>query len=75
MDRLVLPDPILRPPRVPPLLSCQIQQRPGHLRCLLQEAELHVLRARLHGGILNKARRGELHGHLPVGFVYTPTAA
>ena len=30
MDRLVLADPILRPTRAPPLLSCQIQQRPGH---------------------------------------------
>jgi len=34
------------------------------------EAELHVLRARLQGGILNKARRGELQCPLPVGFVY-----
>ena len=31
MDRLVLADPILRPTREPPLLSPQIQQRPGHL--------------------------------------------
>ncbi len=38
----------------------------------MSEAELHVLRARLRGGILNKARRGELRGHLPVGFVYDP---
>jgi hypothetical protein len=29
-----------------------------------------VLRARLQGGILNKARRGELQCPLPVGFVY-----
>lgn len=36
------------------------------------EAELHVLRARLRGGILNKARRGELKSPLPVGFVYDP---
>ena len=42
------------------------------LKGTMSEAELHVLRARLRGGILNKARRGELHGHLPVGFVYTP---
>ncbi len=31
---------------------------------------LHVLRARLQGGILNKARRGELECPLPVGFLY-----
>jgi hypothetical protein len=36
----------------------------------MSEAELHVLRARLQGGILNKARRGELQCPLPVGFVY-----
>jgi DNA invertase Pin-like site-specific DNA recombinase len=26
----------------------------------MSEAELHVMRARLRGGLLNKARRGEL---------------
>lgn len=36
----------------------------------MSEAELHMLRARLRGGILNKARRGELPGPLPVGFLY-----
>jgi hypothetical protein len=36
----------------------------------MSEAELHVLRARLQGGILNKARRGELRVPLPVGLVY-----
>lgn len=36
------------------------------------EAELHILRARLRGGVLNKARRGELRLGLPVGFVYDP---
>jgi len=30
------------------------------LKGTMSEAELHVLRARLQGGILNKARRGEL---------------
>ena len=29
------------------------------LKGTMSEAELHVLRARLQGGILNKARRGE----------------
>jgi DNA invertase Pin-like site-specific DNA recombinase len=40
------------------------------LKGTMSEAELHVLRARLRGGILNKARRGELEIRLPVGFVY-----
>lgn len=34
------------------------------------EAELHVLRARLQGGIESKARRGELKMRLPTGLVY-----
>src|SRR3989449_2268203 len=40
------------------------------LKGTMSEAELHVLRARLRGGIVNKARRGELEVPLPVGFVY-----
>src|SRR5450759_1033101 len=36
----------------------------------LSEAELHVLHARLQGGIANKARRGELRKPLPTGLVY-----
>lgn len=36
----------------------------------MSEAELHMLRARLQGGLLNKARRGELKLRLPLGFVY-----
>ncbi len=40
------------------------------LKGTMSEAELHVLRARLRGGIVNKARRGELQGPLPVGFLY-----
>ena len=40
------------------------------LKGTMSEAELHVLRARLRGGLLNKARRGELHCRLPVGLVY-----
>ncbi len=51
---------------------------PGHfndrlllgLKGTMSEAELHVLRARLRGGILSKAARGELKTRLPVGFVY-----
>jgi DNA invertase Pin-like site-specific DNA recombinase len=34
------------------------------------QAELHIIRARLHGGKLNKAERGELRFPLPVGFVF-----
>src|ERR1700693_1486158 len=40
------------------------------LKGTMSEAELHVLRARLRGGLLNKARRGELRCRLPVGLVY-----
>ena len=36
----------------------------------MSEAELHVLKARLRGGILNKVRRGEYRCSLPTGFVY-----
>jgi len=40
------------------------------LKGTMSEAELHVLRARLQGGIRSKARRGELRMPLPVGLVY-----
>jgi DNA invertase Pin-like site-specific DNA recombinase len=40
------------------------------LKGTMSEAELHVLRARLRGGIESKARRGELKSPLPVGFTY-----
>jgi DNA invertase Pin-like site-specific DNA recombinase len=51
---------------------------PGHfndrlllgLKGTMSEAELHLLRARLLGGQLNKARRGELWIKPPIGFVY-----
>jgi DNA invertase Pin-like site-specific DNA recombinase len=42
------------------------------LKGQMSEAELHLLRARLRGGVLSKARRGELASPLPVGFVYDP---
>lgn len=42
------------------------------LKGTLSEAELHMLRGRLRGGIINKARRGELRLALPVGFIYDP---
>ena len=40
------------------------------LKGTMSEAELHLLRARLIGGQLNKARRGELWIRPPLGFVY-----
>ena len=40
------------------------------LKGTMSEAELHVIRARLQGGLINKARRGELQCSLPVGLVY-----
>ena len=40
------------------------------LKGTMSEAELHVLRARLRGGVLNAARRGALRLPLPVGLVY-----
>lgn len=40
------------------------------LKGTMAEAELHVLRARLQGGIRNKAQRGELRRGLPLGFVW-----
>jgi DNA invertase Pin-like site-specific DNA recombinase len=40
------------------------------LKGTMSEAELHILRARLLGGIRNKAARGELRRGLPVGFVW-----
>ena len=40
------------------------------LKGTMSEAELHVLRARLNGGIRNKAQRGELRKMLPVGLIW-----
>jgi DNA invertase Pin-like site-specific DNA recombinase len=42
------------------------------LKGTMSEAELHIIRSRLRGGILNKARRGELEIRPPVGLVYRP---
>jgi DNA invertase Pin-like site-specific DNA recombinase len=36
----------------------------------ISEAELHFIRARLRGGIISRARRGELITPLPVGLAY-----
>ena len=40
------------------------------LKGTMSEAELHIIRARLDGGIRNKAARGQLRRGLPVGFVW-----
>ena len=40
------------------------------LKGALSEAELHFIKARLRGGVLSKARRGDLITPLPVGLVY-----
>jgi hypothetical protein len=42
------------------------------LKGTMSEAELHVLRSRLRGGLLAKARRGELNVSVPAGFVHDP---
>src|SRR4051812_30182005 len=44
------------------------------LKGTMSEAELHFIRARLIGGQLSKARRGELQMPLPVGLVYDPAS-
>ncbi len=42
------------------------------LKGTLSEAELHVLKQRMHEGRRNKARRGELRFALPIGYVWNP---
>src|SRR5947209_20116322 len=37
------------------------------LKGTMSEAELHLIRARVDGGLRNKAKRGELEQNLPVG--------
>jgi DNA invertase Pin-like site-specific DNA recombinase len=41
------------------------------LHGMMSEAELHVLKERMYQGKLNKARRGEVFGTAPVGYVRT----
>src|ERR1700693_2939174 len=45
------------------------------LKGTMSEAELHVLKARLRGGILNKVRRGEYRCALPTGLIYNENGA
>ena len=42
------------------------------LKGAISEFELHMIHSRLWGGKLAKARRGDLHCALPMGFVYSP---
>jgi hypothetical protein len=39
----------------------------------MSEAELHILKERMYQGKLNKARRGELQGTPPIGYVRLPS--
>ena len=39
----------------------------------LSEAELHLIQQRMHQGRLNKARRGALFSHAPIGYVRSAT--
>ena len=43
------------------------------LKGTMSEAELHVIKQRMLQGKLNKARRGELGMHLPIGYVRRPS--
>jgi DNA invertase Pin-like site-specific DNA recombinase len=45
------------------------------LKAQMSQAELHFLRARLQGGKLNKAKKGELRFPLPVGLCYDDAGA
>ena len=42
---------------------------------MMNEAELHVLKQRMHQGKLNKARRGELVVGAPAGYIRSPAGA
>ena len=43
------------------------------LKGTMSEAELHILKQRLHQGKVNKARRGELSFPVPIGYVRKPS--
>ena len=53
---------------LPNIVSCTTYGLKG----TMSEAELHMMRSRLRGGLLAKAKRGELKVPLPVGLVYDP---
>jgi DNA invertase Pin-like site-specific DNA recombinase len=62
------------------VLDCDGLYDPAHfndrlllgLKGTMSEAELHMLKMRLVGGVLSKAQRGELKMPLPIGLVYGP---
>jgi DNA invertase Pin-like site-specific DNA recombinase len=39
------------------------------LKGTMSEAELHYLKARMRGGLLNKTKRGKLQKPLPIGYI------
>src|SRR5439155_16622918 len=43
------------------------------LKGTMSEAELHILKQRMHQGRLSKAQRGELQFALPIGYIWSPT--
>ena len=43
------------------------------LKGTISEAELHILKQRMHQGRLSKAQRGELQFALPIGYIWSPT--
>lgn len=45
------------------------------LKGTMSEAELHFLKQRMRGGLLNKAKRGELKKPLPIGYLYDDSGA
>lgn len=44
------------------------------LKGTMSEAELHILKSRLQQGMWNKAERGEVINHAPIGYVRSPAA-
>ena len=44
------------------------------LKGTMSEAELHILKSRLQQGLWNKAERGEVINHAPIGYVRSPSA-
>ena len=42
------------------------------MKASMTEMELHYIYARMQGGLINKAARGDLRLRLPVGYVYNP---
>jgi len=43
------------------------------LRGIMNEAEIHILQGRMHQALLNKAKRGDVYMHAPIGYVKLPS--